>query len=441
MTKLLIKIPPPKQLALVKMSEMEVAEMIEKYIDYYDPETGESVHLRPSFVRHYMNRDDGALPVCVAFAQLPLVLADGGLLVDDGLDRLRGIEFHIQPEVRASMPDPEDCDDAAVLEAMRYLCDVWLCDVNTTFAGKCITIAMALTLIERSLLDERPAFFVTAGRRGGGKTTLIIMLIMAVLGIKPIASAWSTNEEERRKALLSYFIHRSPYLLWDNIVRGSQITCPHIEKSCTSKYYIDRKLGVSQAVATSASCIHIFTGNNISPKGDLASRSLGVRINVDRPDPENRNFQHPDPVGWSEDNRADLLRAFYVILLGNPQLKAARDAPGKTRFKMWWRLVGSAVEHAAKLMVPEPKEGETDIDFQTLFISQEEAEDEDALSLADALKILARLWPDYFYAKDVSDLLTSLIHSHREKQLRSADFCTPTWKRASPLPCAPLAPA
>ena len=74
-----------------------------------------------------------------------------------------------------------------------------------------------------------------------------------------------------------------PYILWDNIARGSQITCPHVQRSCTAKFYIDRKLGVSEAVATAGSTIHIFTGNNISPRGDLASRSLGIRINVDRP--------------------------------------------------------------------------------------------------------------------------------------------------------------
>ena len=46
-------------------------------------------------------------------------------------------------------------------------------------------------------------------------------------------------------------------------------------------------------------------------------------------------------------HRAEILRAFYTILLGNPTLKKPRDAPMQTRFKMWWRLVGSAVEHAA----------------------------------------------------------------------------------------------
>jgi len=289
--------------------------------------------------------------------------------------------------------------------------------------GKCTLVAAALSMIERSLLDQRPAFFVTAGRRGGGKTTTLTMLIMAVTGIWPAAAAWSTNEEERRKALLSYFLYGVTYILWDNIGRGSQISCPHIEKSCTSAYYSDRRLGVSEMVATAASVIHFFTGNNISPRGDLASRSLQVRLSVDRPDPENRTFAHPNPVGWTENNRAEILRSLYTILLGNPMLKKPFDEVGGTRFKMWYRLVGSAVEHAARLVKAEAADlvnreiadqetrekmdklaAQPDVDFAKLFLVQETESDEDSASLADALAVMKRRWPK-FKASDIAALI------------------------------------
>jgi hypothetical protein len=104
------RLPPPEQWALVKMNEMEVAEMIEKYIDYVDPKTGQSVHLRPAFVRHFMKRED-SLPTVTAITTMPIVLADGGLLMPEGLDRLRGIIFEIQKEVRAAIPKPEACTE------------------------------------------------------------------------------------------------------------------------------------------------------------------------------------------------------------------------------------------------------------------------------------------------------------------------------------------
>jgi hypothetical protein len=231
------RLPPPEQWVLLRMNEMECAETIEEHIDYVD-EYGRSVQLPTKFVRHFLQRRDGKLPTAVAVSTLPLVLADGDLLAPDGLDRLRGIIFEIPQELMAIIP--RKCTDKDVRKAMEFLCDEWLVDVNASVTDKCVIIAAALTIIERSLLPDRPVFFVTAGRRGGGKTTTLIMLIVAVTGVRPAAAAWSTVEEERRKALFSYLLHGVPYILWDNIPRGMQISCPHIERSCTSVTYIDR---------------------------------------------------------------------------------------------------------------------------------------------------------------------------------------------------------
>jgi hypothetical protein len=183
-----------------------------------------------------------------------------------------------------------------VKKAMKFLADEWLCDVATDYKGKCIIISAALSLIERVFIDDRPVYFITAGKRGSGKTTALFMLIMAVTGLRAPAASWSPNEEERRKALLSYFIEGVGYIIWDNIPRGSKITCPHIERSCTTRTYQDRKLGVNQLVAASSAVLQCFTGNNIAPKGDLASRALRVQLKVDRADPENREFRYTDPI-------------------------------------------------------------------------------------------------------------------------------------------------
>ena len=332
------------------------------------------------------------------------------LLAPDGLDRDRGIQFLIQDELRAVIPQCKDCTPAAVKAAMEFLCDEWLVDVATDYVGKATIIAAALTLIERSLLPDRPCFFVTAGRRGGGKTTTLTMLIMAVTGLWPAAAAWSTNEEERRKALMSYFLYGVPYILWDNIARGTQISCPHIEKSCTVGVLLRPQARRERNGLHRRFDHPLFHRQQYRTAGDLASRSLHIRLDVDRVDPENRPFKHPDPIGWTENHRAEILAALYTILLGNPQLKAARDAEGKTRFKMWWRLVGSAVEHAAKLAGQE-------LDFQKLFITQEE-DDEESASLADVLEVLVKKWPDQFTASDVAGMINNPDPNEDEQTLR-----------------------
>ena len=134
---------------------------------------------------------------------------------------------------RAARGHPDSARTArrsAVKAAMEFLCDEWLVDVATDYAGKCTIIAAALTLIERSLLPDRPCFFVTAGRRGGGKTTTLTMLIMAVTGLWPAAAAWSTNEEERRKALMSLLpLRRALHPVGQHRARHADLVPAHRE--------------------------------------------------------------------------------------------------------------------------------------------------------------------------------------------------------------------
>ena len=94
-------------------------------------------------------------------------------------------------------------------------------------------------------------------------------------------------------------------------------------------------------------------------------------------------------------NRGKILRALYVLLLGNPALRPrSNQEQARTRFKTWWLLIGSSVEHASALL-------SKPIDFQTLFLQQED-HDEESTNLADALEALARKpWGQDFSAADV----------------------------------------
>jgi hypothetical protein len=255
----------------------------------------------------------------------------------------------------------------------------------------------------------------------------------------------SSNEEERRKALLAYLMEAMPSLIWDNIPRGTQLSCPHVERACTTAFYSDRRLGVSELISVAASVIQFFTGNNIAPRGDLASRSLRARLEVDRADPENRPFKHPDPIGWTEANRGRILAALYTILLGNPNLRPGSNAVPQTRFKTWWLLVGCAIEFAAKDYVDRvaalvvdanPACKPVEISFRNLFLSQEE-DDEESASLADAFAALVLIvWPQpdgaskkFFQAADIARILNDQseyrIDAEKERAATLREFLFP----------------
>jgi hypothetical protein len=411
------RLPPPALPLLTRHTKYTLSHEIERHITFCSQTRNgdeRQVALPPIFVEHYLAYRDSTLPRVATVLTAPLVLPDGTLLAPKGLDQKRQLVFLIHPALAVLLPNTCDCDSQGVVaDALEYLTNEWLCDVSTDFPGKCVLIAMALTILERVLLPERPAFFVTAGKRGGGKTTALRMLMLAVTGQKPAAVAWSSNEEERRKAMLAHLSEGLAALVWDNIALGTSIAWPTLEKVLTTDAYTDRVLGVTVSMTVPAHTVMSFTGNNIMPAGDLASRSLITRLDVDRPDPENRTFKHADPVTWTLNNRGEILACLYTILLGNPQLQPTNRKESKTRFKVWWHLVGSAMEHAAKCLVEKqmnfPPEWQTasPIDFAAMFAAVE-GEDEDTGGLSAVLDILHAVWPEKpFQASDVANLITN----------------------------------
>ncbi|MBR1326888.1 hypothetical protein [Bradyrhizobium ottawaense] len=405
----------PAQPVITELTASSLQMLIEKHLRWEKVRKDGSFYFAATplpFIKALFDYADSEMPVVRAINQAPLVTAAGQVIDGEGLDRTLGIVHRIDPAHRACLPAGRPTDNE-VRAALEYLMHEWLVDVALDDAGKCVVIVLAITLLQRALLPERPAFFVTAGQRGGGKTTLIQMIVAAILGRPAAAAAWSDNAEERKKALFSYLRQGVGVLIWDNISRGSTISCPHIEAALTAPEISDRVLGVSMFETVPASTIQVFTGNSIAPRGDMASRSFILSLNVDRPDPENRDFKHSDPVGWTQANRARVLRALYLILVAGIQNRPG-DQQAKTRFKSWWNLAGWPLEYAAAL-------GGIDFDCGKLLLAGE-AQDEEASTTS---RVLTALWTRFgenqFTARSVASLLSDYNLATDEDAAELAD--------------------
>jgi hypothetical protein len=386
---------PPAEPILDKLTTTGVELLLEKYVRWEAQKVFGPTYfaaLPKPFIVALIEYRNSSIPIVRTINTSPLVTMSGGLIDGAGLDRATGLFHRIDPVLRACLPAGKPTEEE-IKQSLTFLLDEWLVDVALDGAGKCVAIMLALTVLERALLPERPAFFVTAGQRGGGKTTLISMIIAATLGRRPAAAAWSDNAEERKKALFSYLRQSVAVLVWDNIARGTTITCPHIEAALTASEISDRVLGVSRVETASASTVHILTGNSIAPRGDMASRSFVVSLIVDRPDPENRSFTHADPFAWTQTNRKKILRALYTILVGGV-LQRPQGQVAKTRFKTWWGLIGWPVEYAADLL-------DIKLDCSELLRANESTEEE-ASATSRVLTILRGRWKDNaFTTRDV----------------------------------------
>jgi hypothetical protein len=183
-------------------------------------------------------------------------------------------------------------------------------------------------------------------------------------------------------------------IAWDNLPRGSCISCPVIEKSLTSPTIKDRILGGSTTSVVPATTIQFFTGNSLEPAGEMLSRSFVIQIEVDRPDPENREFRHSDPIGWTLQHRAVILRSLYSLLVWNRDMRisAGERSQDKTRFKRWWRLCAEPLERVAG------------VNFEAILRARE-AEDPEQSALATLLRVLQEHFSDaWFTAGDLANL-------------------------------------
>ena len=384
----------PAEPSLVRLTSVAVNMVIERYVRWLIVKKNKEYfgQLPNSHIDALMQLSPSLLPVARAINTAPLISWSGTVIDGAGLDRKTGLVHRIDPLLRACLPGPTPTEQE-VQDALTFLRREWLVDVALDDVGKCQAIMLAMTLIERALLTERPAFFVVAAQRGGGKTTLVNMITLAALGRRAAAAAWSDTREERKKALFSYLRQGVACLAWDNIPRGATITCPHIEAALTAAEISDRVLGVSSVETVPSTTVQIFTGNAIGPRGDMTSRTLMLALNVDRPDPENRAFVHPDPLAWTRAHRRKIVQALYVLLVAGA-LNRPPNQEAKTPFKGWWTLVGWPMEYAAGLLG-------INVDCTELMRAGE-AGDEEASATSAALTILHETWPkDSFSAKDV----------------------------------------
>jgi hypothetical protein len=372
-------LPAPPVATIKVADEAEATLILEEHVRFAPVDQDDNVdglaavRLQLPFLRAYANWEGSVLPRVRGIATLPIVLPGRQLKTGRRLDRDLGLIFEVDPVLDDAVREIRPVSLADAQEAYTWLAENWLCDVATDAEGLAILIALGLTVIERHLLPERPAFFVAAAQRGSGKTTALNMVSTAIVGSMASAASWSFEEEEQRKAVFSYLREGAPMVVHDNIPRGSAISSATIERALTSAELTDRVLGESRSETVPTATIITFTGNNISPKADMASRSLVAHLSTNRPDPENREFVHEDPFAWTKAHRVEILRRLYTILM----LVRAKPNKLKTRFKDWWALIGHPIELVAG------------VDFEEIFRNNEQF-DEEAQGAADFLAMMNR---------------------------------------------------
>ena len=146
------------------------------------------------------------------------------------------------------------------------------------------------------------------------------------------------------KHLLALILEGQSGVCFDNLPEGTTFESNTVAKAMTSELFRGRILGETRTGVGVAGALMMFTGNNILPGGDFASRVLPIYLDARDENPDRRRFGRPRLADWCAENRAEVIRHLATILVGGLRSGATLTSGlgyeyDETRFKEWDRLV------------------------------------------------------------------------------------------------------
>lgn len=281
------------------------------------------------------NKGNWSAPPLSQIVSCPTMRPDGSIFDVPGYDAETGLLYVGDDGGGCQVPDRPTLDDARA--ALAALCEPYKEFRFVQDADRAVFVAAILTALVRPIIRTAPLFAFTAPVPGSGKTKLAECVTMIATGGAAPAIRYVDDGEEMRKRLFAILKAGDSVALLDNVetVLQGETLCSML----TSEAISDRPLHQSAMETYSTALTLLATGNNLTVKGDLVSRTLMCRIDPGVEHPENRDFNF-DPLKLVQANRFDhvraaltILRAFHVA--GRP----AHRQPVYGRFEQWDGLI------------------------------------------------------------------------------------------------------
>jgi hypothetical protein len=237
-----------------------------------------------------------------------------------------------------------------VAAARTFVLDRLLRDFPwATPADRANYIALLVTPILRHYLRSLTPFgLIDATMPASGKTMLTAGVGM-LYGQRVLA--WTYSDEELRKTITAVLAEAIGCVVFDNLAEGSVIDSAVLAQLVTSPVWSDRLLGASRNVATPNDRLWLATGNNLQVGGDMASRTVRVRLDPNMPRPEERDqsrfgIPHLDQWITKPANQRIVLGHLLVLVLDWIRAGAPKDTHQSMRqFTSWAQALGGLLRH------------------------------------------------------------------------------------------------
>jgi hypothetical protein len=252
----------------------------------------------------------------------PTLDADGRLIEARGYDAATRL-YLARPLAGLSLPERPGLPEARA--AARTLAELVGDFPFATGGDRSRWLCLLLAACCRHLLDKSPLGLITANQAGAGKTRLACLISIISHGLEqpimmswPEGSQWQARGDEIRKRLASLLHEGATQVLMDNLPRGEPFGGPEVDGFLTGDTYYDRQLGRNDGLRVGGAnrCLLLATGNNVTPRGDTADRTLLVSLYSEHANPRSlapESFRLPEIERHVMQRRADYLGAALTI--------------------------------------------------------------------------------------------------------------------------------
>lgn len=286
------------------------------------------------------------LPALRGLISAPVLRPDGTLLQDPGYDPTTG--YYLTTRTRMDrvpdQPTPTQIDTAYSFLLDRFLADFpWRSD-----ADRANYLALLVTPLLRPYTRALVPFGIVDATMPGSGKTILTSCIGLLVGQRVLT--WPDADDELRKAITTVLADQVGAVVFDNLVEGHAINSAVLARLITERTWTDRRLGSNTAATFTNDRIWLATGNNLRTGGDMASRSVWVRLDPDCPQPEARcGFSIPNLDTWilDPDNQATVLHHLLVLIVDwcRHHAPISTDVPQMRQFTKWAQHLGGFLTH------------------------------------------------------------------------------------------------
>ncbi len=286
------------------------------------------------------------IPEIKGIIETPVIRPDGSILCEPGYDAATKLYFNPIVDI-SSVKIPEVLTKRHAEASAEYILDEIFGDFPfEDNASKTNTLAMLLSVIARPMIGGNVPLAIIDKPQAGTGASLIADIFSMITTGSP-ASMWGMpgTEEEWRKAITSALMAGKPIIVIDNIT--GKFRSVHLTRALTAKFWEDRMLGKNIMLRLPQEAVWIATGNNIQIGGDVARRSIWIRIDAACARPwERAGFKHADLLAWIKENHDSVLAYLLIMVRAWVLAGGQRGSKKLGSFNEWAATISGILEYA-----------------------------------------------------------------------------------------------